>query len=1061
MEQELSCSETWSTVNIEDTIGIADNLASIVTSGVLSGEIPEVRDSNSHGVVVKEPLGVVLGIAPWNAPLILGLRAVGAAVAAGNTAIFKGSELSPRTHYLLASCFREAGFPPGVCNFTGSTVVGRHIAMRAAAHLKPVLLELGGKNFAIVLEDADLDKAAQQILLGAFLNTGQICMSTDLALVHRKILPQLSEKLRALLPEIAQQATAVINARGRSRIEGLVKDAEAKGATVSQSTTGATVLEGVTSEMNYWNTESFGPLVGVRGFDEVSEAVGLVNQSDYGLSAAIFTRNHLKGLNLGKTLNVGAIHINAMTVHDEPTLPHGGYKESGFCGPTYLRTMAGGDFLAVPPDRSGDGSPPSVAFSVPDSEPNNREGEDHNRPPKRRRVTVACSNCRFRKSRCDGTRPKCTTCLTQGLECVYTHPGPLSAVAAAKGHLDSLEYRLAAVESRLQAHESRLGVLEYGRNGTNISPAEQSDTATEQRLPDASVDDDEPQSVVCSVDATDGVGSISFTEEQSAGFFGPSSNIAFTRDIVSATISMLKKAGAESVPSRQDSGFMQSHVLFVSRPPSPIPHQTRRLSRLHGSSLNPFELPPPAETLGLIHQYFANTGLLFPFIHRESFIQTYHEVAASNFSKVRRSWLGLLNMILAMSISTAYPSDLPHDRRRAESNVFFHRAMALCENQIRFGASLEIVQFLLLLSQYLQGTESSIQTWNIHGLAVKASYQLGLHSRHTLERYTPLEQEMRIRVLELTIFRRADIAGLHAESPSPDHTPSSDVVNMSVEFYNATIALYLIMGRVLDSLYGSNLDCETSEDVFRISSQIFQVEHQLSEAQRGFPPTMRPVEVSDILLNEPMDESSLLILKFRVVFTLRYHNIRILTHRPLLQKYLEVLSNEAQDSTRRVYVDPLRQENRVLLGAWWFSLYYTFNSALVIYSSLLIKAYAELQPNVVSLGDVAFRRDLLHQAIECLMSLDHGNVMTEKCARYTMKLDRVLDALNSTTSADMNGTGEISDVVSRPEKGFMAALMDPSLFNHGQTPTGLDLSEFMVPGDLDFLNFFDPNANSA
>ena len=89
-----------------------------------------------------------------------------------------------------------------------------------------------------------------------------------------------------------------------------------------------------------------------------------------------------------------------------------------------------------------------------------------------------------------------------------------------RSHLDSLEYRLAAVESRLQAHESRLGVLEYGRNGTNISPAEQSDTATEQRLPDASVDDDEPQSVVCSVDATDGVGSISFTEEQSAGFFG-------------------------------------------------------------------------------------------------------------------------------------------------------------------------------------------------------------------------------------------------------------------------------------------------------------------------------------------------------------------------------------------------------------------------------------------------------------------------------------------------------------------------------------------------------------
>lgn len=173
----------------------------------------------------------------------------------------------------------------------------------------------------------------------------------------------------------------------------------------------------------------------------------------------------------------------------------------------------------------------------------------------------------------------------------------------------------------------------------------------------------------------------------------------------------------------------------------------------------------------LVRQYFDNTGLLFPYIHRDSFINTYQKLASSNFKNVRRSWLGMLNMILALSINCCYPSDLSQRQRRVESNVFVLRAMALCEKQIRSKASLEIgssrayylrlfpvavspcrllavsflVQFLLLLSHYLQGTESSIQTWNVHGLAVKASYQLGLHSKHALDRYEPLEREVRVR----------------------------------------------------------------------------------------------------------------------------------------------------------------------------------------------------------------------------------------------------------------------------------------------------------------------------
>ena len=194
--EEINCSPEWAHINLEDSIKLIEEAAALVTSSSMNGLIPHTRATDSLALVLKEPLGVVLGIAPWNAPLILGFRAVVAPIAAGNTAILKGSELSPRTHYFIARLFQDAGFPPGVlnfllhreqdapevfqtlirrreirkCNFTGSTPVGRIVASQAAAALKPVLLELGGKNYAVVLEDADLDKAAKEVAEGALLN---------------------------------------------------------------------------------------------------------------------------------------------------------------------------------------------------------------------------------------------------------------------------------------------------------------------------------------------------------------------------------------------------------------------------------------------------------------------------------------------------------------------------------------------------------------------------------------------------------------------------------------------------------------------------------------------------------------------------------------------------------------------------------------------------------------------------------------------------------------------------------------------------------------------------
>lgn len=327
----------------------------------------------------------------------------------------------------------------------------------------------------------------------------------------------------------------------------------------------------------------------------------------------------------------------------------------------------------------------------------------------------------------------------------------------------------------------------------------------------------------------------------------------------------------------------------------------------------------------------------------------------------------------------------------------------------------------------------------------------------------------------------------------------------------------MIAGRVLDVLYGSNLGCDDTQDVFNLASQVLQIEQQLSEAQRAFPPSLQLVEPKDLVKRS--GTSSDAIMKFRVVYTLRYHNIRILTHRPLLHRYLEILSSQTHDPQKvvplgQLGVNSLRtciqsagsivelmssltsyaEGTRELLGAWWFSLYYSkapvtesfgrlsnthpaFNAALVLYSGLLIQAYANTHEGLLSLGDVSIKRELLRQAIQCLMSLDKDNPMTEKCARYTSKLDQVLSVLgelylrvssvplvhvsadfnvpDSTQPLGNNGTPANANPLSHAAPGISSPRDAPDLFDLGNTPSGLDLSEFMVPGDLDFLNAFD------
>jgi len=368
MMAETGSTAGWAMFNLTLAAGMVREAAALTTQ--IAGEVIPSDKPGCLAMALKEPVGVILGIAPWNAPIILGVRAIAVPLACGNSVILKASELCPRTHALIIAAFAEAGFPEGVVNvvtnapedaaevvgalidapqvkrinFTGSTNVGRIIAKRAAEHLKPCLLELGGKAPLLVLEDADLDEAVKAAAFGAFMNQGQICMSTERIIVVEAVADAFLERFAAKAGSMPagdpREGTtplgAVIDRKTVDHVNGLIDDAVAKGATVAVGgkadsvLMGATVVAGVTSDMKLYGEESFGPVVAVIRARDEAHAIELANDSEYGLSAAVFTRDTGRGLSVARQIRSGICHVNGPTVHDEAQMPFGGVGASGY-----------------------------------------------------------------------------------------------------------------------------------------------------------------------------------------------------------------------------------------------------------------------------------------------------------------------------------------------------------------------------------------------------------------------------------------------------------------------------------------------------------------------------------------------------------------------------------------------------------------------------------------------------------------------------------------------------------------------------------------------------------
>lgn len=367
MAGETGAAAPWAGFNVHLAASMLQEAASITTQ--VSGEVIPSDVPGSLAMGLRVPAGVVLGIAPWNAPVILGVRAIATPLACGNTVVLKGSELCPATHGLIIEALNDAGLPPGVVNFvtnappdaaevvgamvahpavrrvnfTGSTAVGKRIAQTCATHLKPVVLELGGKAPFVVLDDADLDAAVDGAIFGSFANSGQICMSTERIVVDQRVADSFVAKLSARavglpLGDPRKGPTvlgSVVDMSTVERCNALIDDALAKGATLvcggkSENTLmPATVLDHVTSEMRIYHEESFGPVKPVVRVDGVEQAVACANDNPYGLSAAVFGRDAGRALQVAQRIESGICHVNGPTVHDEAQMPFGGVKASG------------------------------------------------------------------------------------------------------------------------------------------------------------------------------------------------------------------------------------------------------------------------------------------------------------------------------------------------------------------------------------------------------------------------------------------------------------------------------------------------------------------------------------------------------------------------------------------------------------------------------------------------------------------------------------------------------------------------------------------------------------
>jgi acyl-CoA reductase-like NAD-dependent aldehyde dehydrogenase len=366
---ETGCGSQLGGIQVDFAVSLLRQAAQLAYRPV--GELLVSDLPGTQAMAVRRPVGVVGAIAPWNASLTLSGRAIVGPLALGNTVVLKPSEESPYTGGAIwAEILHEAGLPDGVLNvvthapgeagviadamldsrrvkrinFTGSTPTGRRLAEKAGSRLKRVVLQLSGQNPMIVAEDADVGYAVEAATYGAFLHQGQLCMCARRIYVARPVADEFLTRFAAKVATLptgdpADPATVVgpvINEWALATLERRVRQAVDAGARILAGGEAkppcypATVLVDVPPDTELAQVETFGPIVTIEIVEDAEEAVAHANRSDLGLVASIISRDVPRALRLAARLEVGIVHVNDQTVHDEPQMPFGGVKDTGW-----------------------------------------------------------------------------------------------------------------------------------------------------------------------------------------------------------------------------------------------------------------------------------------------------------------------------------------------------------------------------------------------------------------------------------------------------------------------------------------------------------------------------------------------------------------------------------------------------------------------------------------------------------------------------------------------------------------------------------------------------------
>ena len=366
---ETGCGQQFANIQIDFVVSLLRQVATLAHSP--SGQILPSDVPGTHAIATRRPVGVVGAIAPWNASLTLAGRAIAGPLALGNTVVLKPSEESPSTGGTLwARLFEDAGLPPGVLNvvthapgeageigdelitnplvrrinFTGSTATGRRLAEAAGRNLKRVVLQLSGQNPLIVLAGADVQYAVEAATYGAFVHQGQVCMCVRRILVERSLAKEFTTALVARVARLPMGDPRdpnvvigpLISRWALSLVTRRVDEAVALGARLLAGGVARppcyppTILADVPPEAELSMEETFGPVVIIDVVDDAADAVRRTNQSRFGLCAAVIAGTVEEGLRVARAVDAGIVHVNDQTVNDEPQMPFGGLKDSGW-----------------------------------------------------------------------------------------------------------------------------------------------------------------------------------------------------------------------------------------------------------------------------------------------------------------------------------------------------------------------------------------------------------------------------------------------------------------------------------------------------------------------------------------------------------------------------------------------------------------------------------------------------------------------------------------------------------------------------------------------------------